>query len=358
MTFRLFYLPPLRPLLKLRISLLILIALLTMMAGFDNPYFTITKKDVELHIPKGFPKPVYNFKDNPLTPEAFVLGRALFYDPILSRDSSVSCAFCHQRIAAFAHIDHKLSHGINGLIGKRNVPALQNLIWNQSFMWDGGINHLELQPLAPMQNPLEMADSLRLVILKLQHSPAYQKMFTAAFRDSTVTTARIMKSLAQFLGLLISADSRYDRYMRQEDTLSAQERSGLQLFRARCAACHEGQLFTDNKFHYTGLPIDTALRDVGRFAITGQDSDLLKFRTPSLRNVEMTYPYMHDGRFKTLQQVLDFYAAGHFEGHYDHKMDKTSGLSPKNKADLLAFLKTLTDKTFLYDRRFADPNYR
>ena len=126
----------------------------------DNPYFIINKKDVEFKIPKGFPKTVYDFRKNKITPEGFVLGRKLFYDPILSKDSSISCAFCHQRFAAFAHIDHSVSHGINGLLGKRNVPAIQNLAWESSFMWDGGINHIELQPIAPITNPVEMNETL------------------------------------------------------------------------------------------------------------------------------------------------------------------------------------------------------
>src|SRR5579862_5834635 len=137
------------------LAVLFLFALLLGSFSEDNPYFIITKKDVELNIPKGFPAPIYNFKDNTPTPEGFVLGRKLFYDPILSKDSSISCAFCHQRFAAFAHLDHTLSHGINGLIGKRNVPPIQNMIWQRNFMWDGGVNHIEVQPLSPITNPVE-----------------------------------------------------------------------------------------------------------------------------------------------------------------------------------------------------------
>ncbi len=138
-------------------TVLVLLLIIVLASGFvgENPYFIITSKDVQLKIPKGFPKPVYDFKQNKISAEGFILGRKLFHDPILSKDSSTSCATCHQRFAAFAHIDHALSHGINGLIGKRNVPAIQNMIWQNTFMWDGGINHLDLQPIAPITSAVE-----------------------------------------------------------------------------------------------------------------------------------------------------------------------------------------------------------
>ena len=150
----------------------------------DNPYFKITKEEVELKIPKGFPKPIYDFNKNKLTPEGFVLGRKLFYDPILSKDSSTSCSSCHQRIAAFAHIDHPLSHGINGMIGKRNVMSLQNLIWRDAFMWDGGVNNLEVQPINPITNPIEMDEILSNVVVKLKHNKEYVEAFYSAFHDN------------------------------------------------------------------------------------------------------------------------------------------------------------------------------
>jgi len=329
------------------------------MSGFidDNPYFKITQKDVVFSIPKGFPKPVYDFKNNIPTPTGFVLGRKLFYDPILSKDSSISCGFCHQRIAAFAHIDHALSHGINGLIGKRNVPPLQNLIWNTSFMWDGRINHLEVQPLSPITNPIEMNESIGNIIKKLQRNKEYVAMFKTAFNDSVINSKNMLKALAQFTGLMISDNSRYDKYARGEDTLSISELKGLQLFRDKCEQCHKEPLFTDNTFRNTGLAADTSLNDSGVAAIDGQMKDFRKFKVPTLRNIEMTYPYMHDGRFRTLKQVLD---------HYTQKFTKESGadpllvkaiqLSETDKTNIIAFLKTLTDETFLHDRRFADPN--
>jgi cytochrome c peroxidase len=321
-------------------------------------YFRITKKDVELKTVAGFPKPFYDFKNNTLTPEIFTLGRKLFYDPILSRDSSISCGTCHQRIAAFAHIDHTLSHGINGLIGTRNVPALQNLIFRDAFMWDGGVNNLEVQAINPITNPLEMDEQLDHVLMKLQRNTEYVKLFKAAYNDSIINSERVLKSLTQFTGLMISNNSRYDKYKLGLDTLSANETAGMKLFGARCANCHSGELFSDNSYRNNGIMPDTSLTDTGYGAITGLAADNYKFKVPSLRNVEMTYPYMHDGRFRTLEQVVDHYGNGKYYAEFDQSMNKTAGLSKQERADIVAFLKTLTDKTFLYDRRFADPNFR
>ena len=324
----------------------------------NNPYFIIGPKDVQFEKPLGFPQPVYDLKENKTTPEGFVLGRKLFYDPILSADSSVSCAFCHQRIAAFAHIDHTLSHGINGLIGNRNVPPLQNLIWQQNFMWDGGINHLEVQPLAPLSNSKEMGESLKHVLEKLQRNKGYVIDFNNVFKDTIITSDKLLKALAQFTSLMISSNSKYDKYVKGEEELTEGELRGLQLFRSHCSNCHAEPLFTDNTFRNIGLKPDTALRDSGRIKITGVADDYMKFKVPGLRNVAMTYPYMHDGRFRTLQQVLKHYADGKFYTNYDKAIEKNVGLTSQEQADIISFLKTLTDEQFLHDRRFADPNFR
>jgi len=334
------------------------LCLLISMAGFtgDNPYFRISKKDVRFSVPKGFPKPVYDFKKNPITPEGFILGRMLFHDPILSLDSSTSCATCHQRFAAFGHIDHALSHGINALIGKRNVPSIQNMVWQNSFMWDGGVNHLDMFPIAPITNPVEMGESLERVLGKLGRSKKYQKQFMLAFKEDTITSERMLKAISQFLCLMTSSNSRYDRYKRGEDTLSTQEKAGLLLFTNKCSICHKEPLFTDYTFRNIGLAMDTALQDSGRAGITGQKQDRMKFKVPTLRNIEMTPPYMHDGRFRTLHQVLDHYAKGKSQGqNVDPDVILVGPLDRNQKADLIAFLKTLTDKSFLKDRRFADP---
>ena len=325
----------------------------------DNPYFKIGKKDVLLKIPKGFPKPLYDFKKNKITPEGFVLGRKLFYDPILSVDYFTSCSTCHQRFAAFAHIDHPLSHGILGKIGKRNVPGLQNLIWKDAFMADGGINHLDLQPISPITNPIEMGETLENVIRKVQNDSIYPKMFKNAFGDTLVTSERLLKSLSQFLSLMISNNSKFDKYMDGKEKFSDQELNGLKLFRSKCESCHKEPLFTDNTYRNSGLIPDSALKDKGRGTITGLETDNYKFKVPSLRNVEMTYPYTHDGRFKKLKDVVAHYASPElFSSNADSALFKIGSLNEMDQKDLIAFLLTLTDKEYLYDRRFADPNMK
>lgn len=343
---------------KFLIGIFLMLAVVLLFSNFteDNPYFRITAKDVEFKVPKGFPKPIYDFSKNNLKPEIFVLGRRLFYDPILSKDSTTSCAGCHQRIAAFAHIDHPLSHGIYGMIGKRNVPALQNVIWGESFMWDGGVNNMEVQPLSPITNPTEMNEKLPDVLKKLNANTYYRKAFKEAFGDSLVTSQHMLKALAQFIGLMVSANSRYDKFMRHEDTLSQFEFNGLMVFREKCAKCHREPLFTDESYKSSGLYPDTSLNDLGRAIITGRDGDRYTFKVPSLRNITRTYPYMHDGRFRTLEQVLDHYAKGDFYAeNITPELMESKGLSDLEKKEIIAFLKTLTDDTFLYDRRFADP---
>lgn len=325
----------------------------------DDPFYTISKKDVKLIIPKGFPKPNYTFKNNAVTPETFVLGRKLFYDPILSKDSTVSCGSCHQQFAAFAHIDHALAHGIGGQIGKRNVTPLQNLIWSKEFMWDGGINHIEVQPIAPITNPLEMAESLENVIKKLNQNVDYRKAFYSAFKDSVVTSEKMLKSLTQFMGLMISSNSKYDKYRLGKESFSVDEKKGLALFRANCASCHKEPLFTDNSYRSNGISANKRLNDKGRFTNTGNEKDMYQFKVPSLRNIELTFPYMHDGRFRNLTEVFNYYLDSTKHSTYaDPLIHNLAKLSKDDMKAIHAFLLTLTDKTFVYDRRFADPNFR
>ncbi len=318
---------------------------------------SISKKDIELKIPKGFPKPIYDFKNNKISPEGFILGRKLFYDPILSKDSSTSCQSCHQRVAAFAHIDHTLSHGIDGKIGTRNVPAIQNMIWKDTYMADGGVNNMEVQPINPLTNPIEMNESLAHIIFKLKQKKEYVALFKKAYKDTIINSERLLKSLAQFTGLMISANSRYDKYLSGKDTFSIQEKSGLQLFRAKCSVCHKEPLFTDNSYRNNGLMADSSLNDIGRGRITKIEGDNFKFKVPSLRNIEMTFPYMHDGRYRKLKDVLNHYSSTISHNKTtDEDVTKIGSLSDKERKDIIAFLLTLTDKEFLNDKRFVDPN--
>lgn len=339
-----------------RFYILILPAVLCFAFADENPFLKIEAKDLQINVPASFPKPIYDFKNNKPTPAGFTLGRRLFYDPILSKDNSVSCSSCHERIAAFAHIDHKLSHGIYAKIGTRNVPPLQNLIWKDAFMWDGGVNHLEVQAINPITNPIEMDETLSGVLAKLKKDSLYAAMFREAYGDGTISSERLLKSLTQFTGLMVSSNSRYDQFVTGKDTFSAAEKNGLSIFRSNCAGCHREPLFTDNSYRNNGIGIDTSLRDKGRGMISGNEKDNYKFKVPSLRNIEMTYPYMHDGRFKKIRDVVEHYSsAKKHDPNADALLQKIAPMNEKEKANLVAFLLTLTDRKFLYDRRFVNP---
>lgn len=303
---------------------------------------------IHLKYPKNWPNPIYDFSKNPLTKQSVELGRRLFYDPKLSRDGMVACSNCHLSFTAFTHVDHALSHGIEDRIGARNSPALMNLAWSKNFMWDGAVNHLDFQALAPISNPSEMDNSIEKVVQKIQMEPGYRRLFLEAYGDSSVTGERLLKAISQFELTLISANSKYDRMISGEEKFTEQEQNGYQLFKKNCASCHPEPLFTHAGFEKNGLPLDTTLNDYGRMKITQQSADSLKFKVPTLRNIEFSYPYMHDGRFKKLREVINHYAQ-------TTALDRKIELSPNEKVDLMAFLLTLTDKEFLFNPDFSFP---
>ena len=307
-------------------------------------------------VPKGFPDPYYKFKNNPLTKEGFELGRKLFYDGRLSRDGNFPCSSCHQQFAAFATFEHRLSHGFNNQFSFRNAPGLFNIAWEKELHWDGGINHIEVQPLAPINDPHEMAGNLNDIILKLKKDAQYKKMFIAAFGDGNINSQRILKALAQFTASLVSCNSKYDKVKRGEAVFNQYEQPGYIIFQQKCASCHKEPMFTDLSYRNTGLEVDTTLMDFGRMRITGRKQDSLKFRVPSLRNVYLTYPYGHDGRFNTINDVLDHYASGIVKSPtLDSLLQKGIPLTDNDKFYLTAFLGTLTDTSFTHDARFAEP---
>jgi cytochrome c peroxidase len=307
-------------------------------------------------VPAGWPQPLYNFKANPLTRQGFELGRKLFYDEKLSKDSTVSCASCHQQFGGFATYDHNLSHGINNTLTTRNAPALQNLAWQKEFMWDGGITHLDLQPLAPLTATNEMGENLENVIRKLNRDTTYKRMFKAAFGPTVINTQYMTKALSQFMVMLVSSNSKYDKAMRGEAEFILPEKLGYEIFQQKCMSCHATPLFTDLSYRNTGMRFDSTLQDVGRMTITRDANDSLKFKVPSLRNVARTFPYGHDGRFFSLQNVYE---------HYRNKMvvDKVTDsllqhklpISNYESGQLTAFLRTLTDSSFLTNPAFAPP---
>ena len=307
-------------------------------------------------VPPHWPKPTYDFSRNPLTSQKVELGRELFYDPILSKNNMISCASCHSPFTAFTHVDHDLSHGIDDRIGTRNSPALMNLAWHKSFMWDGAINHLDMQALAPISHPDEMGEKIESVVLKLQQSRKYTSLFYKAFGDSVITGEHTLKSISQFMLTLVSSNSKYDSVMRKHTQFTTQEKNGYILFKKNCVSCHTEPLFTNLQFENNGLPVDTTLNDYGRMKVTKNKNDSLKFKVPTLRNIEFSFPYMHDGRFKSIYAVLNHYTK-------DVKLSQTLSvhlkkpivLSSNEKVDLTSFLLCLTDKSFLFNKNYGYP---
>lgn len=307
-------------------------------------------------VPSNFPQPAYDFSGNPLTEEGIALGRKLFYDGILSKDGNFPCASCHQQFAAFATFDHDLSHGVGDAFTTRNAQAIANLAWQTEFHHDGGIKNLELQPLAPITAVNEMGETVENVVRKLKESAAYRQAFAAAFGDEEITSQRMLKALTQFTVSLVSAASKYDKVMRGEATFNFYESAGYATFQAKCASCHQEPLFTDNSYRNNGIGLNPFLPDGGRSRITGLASDSLKFKVPSLRNVALTYPYMHDGRFSSISQVLEHYRNGvQPSATLDPSLQLGIALTNAEVTNLTAFLKTLTDSAFISDSRFAAP---
>jgi cytochrome c peroxidase len=313
-----------------------------------------TVPDFGFFSPPHFPAPVYTNPQNPITKEGFELGRQLFFDPILSRDSSISCGSCHAQAHAFADHNTALSTGIDGRTGSRNTPALSNLAWYPSFMHDGGINHLEVMPLAPITEKNEMDEELSRVIAKLNANSTYKTSFEKVFGQDAINSQQLFYALAQFQSMLVSANSKYDRYLLGDEKFSEQEERGLVLFRTNCATCHTEPLTTDFSFVNKGLEMHAV--DAGRARITLNPADSGKFRVPSLRNVALTHPYMHDGRFYTLEKVLDHYSAGILQnGRLDARLSGNIALTESEKQDIITFLHTLTDYTLLANPLFGEP---
>lgn len=301
-------------------------------------------------------------EDYPLSKERVELGRRLFHDASLSRDNSVSCVSCHRHEHAFAD-NRKLSTGIHQQFGKRNAMPLMNLAWKAQFFWDGRAHSLREQALLSIQNETEMDASLPAIEEKLSQHPAYPSLFKAAYGSHAITAERIGVAIEQFLLSQISDDSRFDRALRGKAELTEIEKRGLELFftehdprrqlyGADCFHCHGGPLFSDQAFHNNGLRLTS---DRGRAAVSQRDADIGKFSTPSLRNVEITAPYMHDGRFETLEAVVEHYSSGlHRSQSLNPNLAKHPGrgipLTAADKSALVAFLKTLTDTRYFSAR--------
>jgi cytochrome c peroxidase len=311
------------------------------------------KTALSFPLPAGFPDPVYDFNKNPLTEEGFQLGRMLFYDGRLSKDGNYPCASCHHQIAVFGTYDHDLSHGYNDQHTNRNAPGLFNLAWLKEFHADGKYKSLEEECLDPLQAPNQMAEEIGSVLTKLRRDGHLRHMFKQAFGTEEITIERMQKALAQFTVSMITANSKYDQVKRGVNTFNAFEQRGYTLFQANCAACHPEPLFTDLSYRNIGLRLNDQLKDFGRMVITGKNEDSLKFRVPSLRNVSITYPYMHDGRYASLRACIEHYGNNVQPGPTLDPL-LTSGIRFNNNEiiDLVAFLRALTDSTLTKDPRF------
>lgn len=301
-----------------------------------------------------FPEPHYQFENNSFSYDKFILGKALYYEKWLSSDSTISCATCHEQNHAFGPHNTALSAGVGGQLGTRNAPALFNLIWNTNFMWDGGINHIEVMPLAPITNPVEMNETMANVVQKLQSSDSYRGLFKKAFGSEQVSDQRIFKALACFMGMFISDQSKYDQVKNGKATFTDDEQAGYTLYQNKCSTCHPEPLFTDHSYRNNGL--DSTFTDLGRGLITLDPTDNGKFKVPSLRNVEFSYPYMHDGRLYTLNQVLDHYRSGVIQSStLDPELQNGIPLSNLEKIQMIAFLKTLSDYNLISNTLFYEP---
>jgi cytochrome c peroxidase len=301
--------------------------------------------------------------DNPQTEEGIALGKRLFFDPILSSNNTQACADCHAPENAFTD-NRRFSDGVEGLFGNRNSMPLFNLAWNydEKFFWDGNTFSLEHQALVPVTDPIEMNNTWQDADQKLQQHADYPELFEKAFGTKTIDSSLITKAIAQFERTLISANSKFDKYLLGEVELTPQELNGFNVFmdeaRGDCFHCHgsdKNPLWTDNLFHNNGL--DETFSDLGLGAVTGDPADNGKFKSPSLRNLAFTAPYMHDGRFESLEEVINHYSEGlKNSSTIDPLMKKVSqggvGLSENDKADLKAFLLSLSDSEFVSNPKF------
>ncbi|VXC40549.1 Cytochrome-c peroxidase [Flavobacterium sp. 9AF] len=324
----------------------------------DSEYQNIP---IDYQVPSNFPPLAYNMEYNPLTEKGFELGKKIFYDGRLASDGVVACGFCHIQENAFTHHGHTFSHGVGEGIGTRNAPPIQNMAYQTQFFWDGAANHIELLSMVPISNELEMNGNIVDIITMMQNDTEYKKLYKQAFDDGAINSENMLKALAQFMTMLTSSNSRFDKYRRNESggELTSEELEGYALFNQKCASCHATDIFTDNSFRNNGLSINPQIQDNGRYRVTELEEDKYKFKVPSLRNIEKTAPYMHDGRFFTLEAVLNHYANGVVNTqNLDASLNQNGvlgiPLTNNEKVKIIVFLKTLTDNAFLTDIRFAE----
>lgn len=330
--------------------------------------YTPTPLEIEVPqlISELLPPPVIP-EDNPQTVEGVSLGRKLFYETKLSADNTLSCAGCHEPSQGFSD-ERQFSVGIDGIAGTRNSMPLVNLAfnYNELFNWDGSFTTLEEQILEPVTNEIEMNNTWPNAVATLQADETYPSLFGEAFNTTTITKELVTKAIAQFLRTIVAGDSKFDRYQRGEIMLTPQELDGLDIFlnedRGDCFHCHgspSNPLWTDNNFHNNGL--DANPQDRGFGLVTGDPAQFGWFKSPSLRNLAYTAPYMHDGRFATLDEVINHYSEGLVFSETIDPLMKSVGeggvqLSDEDKAALKAFLLSLSDPSSINNPNYQNPN--
>lgn len=331
--------------------------------SYDGTPYTLVQGDFP-------PAPIA--PDNALTVEGVKLGRMLFYETRLSKDGTMSCASCHRQKHAFAD-SNQFSIGVDGFPGKRQAMAVFNMAWNTNeFFWDGRAHLLRDQSLKPIEDSLEMAESLDNVIAKLNTDQTYKDQFMRAFGSEEITSEKMSLAMEQFMNSIVSVNSKYDKFLRGDATLTPSEQRGRKLFfteynqffpdssGADCAHCHSPRNFENSLYMNNGLESDASLTDIGREEVTNNPMDRGKMKVPSLRNIELTAPYMHDGRFTTLEEVVEHYNSGlkasmTLDPALANTMSTGLMLNAQDKADLVAFLKTLTDDDLMKDPQYSDP---
>lgn len=340
-------------------------------AEYDTTPYTLKFQNNTLSVPN-LPA------DNPLTVEKVKLGRMLFYEKALSKDGSMACASCHLQEEGFSDSD-QFSEGVDGLFGTRQAMAVVNLAWNENgFFWDGRAELLRHQSILPIQDPLEMNETLENVIAKLSDKKLYElqriypNQFIRAFEDGKINATNISLALEAFMMSMVSDDSKYDRYLAGKASLTPSEERGMELFFAEynpffpeisgadCAHCHSGNNFENDLYINNGLDSDADFTDLGRYDVTGVDSEKAQFKVTTLRNIAVTAPYMHDGRFNTLEEVINHYNSGlvnssTIDPALESTMDTGLMLGAEDITDLIAFLHTLTDNSYLNNPDYKDP---
>jgi cytochrome c peroxidase len=339
--------------------------------GKHDPYLdNYTATPYELKIPEGFPAMEIP-ENNPMTVEGVALGRKLFYDEILSLDYSISCGSCHSPSSSFSDAA-QFSAGVNGTLGNRQSMALINLGWSFGFFWDGRAATIEEQILGPVPNPVEMHLQWKDAANRLQNHESYPFLFKKAFDTYEIDSSLVAKAIAQFLRTMISGNSKFDKVNRSEASFTPEESYGYDLFQrdknegsgiigGDCFHCHPQPIFFQNNTEYLNNGLDATFTDLGRGAVTGNVNDNGKFKIPTLRNIELSAPYMHDGRFATLEETVEHYSTGlQNSATLSPLMKEVDNggliLPPTEKAAIIAFLKTLTDLEFINNPEFRDPD--